>query len=238
QTQAYLDRLSDESSKYSLSKGQIAAVKLITNTQDRFVAVQGYAGTGKSTMLQQAQSIIKHVEEIVNHGNDVKVDHLNAEAKGNNENNENSEVNKNKNKIAFIGLAPTHDAVKALSDKNITSQTAQSMIFQRSKDVLNELKSFDEKHKTTTVFAGNDQSKPKSELENKVFLLDESSMVSNKDFADFMRIVEKHNARAVFIGDIKQLESLGAGAPFKLLVLADKIAVAVMNEVQRQQDGN
>ncbi|WP_440998331.1 AAA family ATPase, partial [Cysteiniphilum litorale] len=236
QTQAYLDRLSDESSKYSLSKGQIAAVKLITNTQDRFVAVQGYAGTGKSTMLQQAQNIIKHVEAIVNHGNDVKIDHLNAEAKGNNENKENNEVNKNK--IAFIGLAPTHDAVKALSDKNIASQTAQSMIFQRSKDVLNELKAFDEKYNNTTVFAGNDQSKSKSELENKVFLLDESSMVSNKDFADFMRIVEKHNARAVFIGDIKQLESLGAGAPFKLLVLADKIAVAVMNEVQRQQDGN
>ncbi|WP_188618940.1 AAA family ATPase, partial [Cysteiniphilum litorale] len=239
QTQAYLDRLSDESNKYSLSQGQIAAVKLITNTQDRFVAVQGYAGTGKSTMLQQAQSIIKHVEAIVNHGNGVKIDHLNAEAKANKENkenNENSEVNKNK--IAFIGLAPTHDAVKALSDKNITSQTVQSMIFQRSKDVLNELKAFDEKHNNTTVFAGNDQSKSKSELENKVFLLDESSMVSNKDFADFMRIVEKHNARAVFIGDIKQLESLGAGAPFKLLVLADKIAVAVMNEVQRQQDGN
>ncbi|WHN66793.1 MobF family relaxase [Cysteiniphilum sp. QT6929] len=213
QTQRYLDNLGGEITQgRSLTKGQIAAVKLITNTQDRFVAVQGYAGTGKSTMLQQAQNIIQHVDEIVNHGS-------------------------NTDKVEFIGLAPTHDAVKSLSDKNITSQTAQSLIFQRSKDVLSELKAFDEKHNSTTVFTSNHQNKPKSELENKVFLLDESSMVSNKDFADFMRIVEKHNARAVFIGDIKQLESLGAGAPFKLLVLSDKIDVAVMNEVQRQQDG-
>jgi conjugative relaxase-like TrwC/TraI family protein len=266
QTQAYLDRLSgDSTNKHTLTQGQIAAVKLITNTQDRFVAVQGYAGTGKSTMLQQAQNIIAHVHEIVNYdsntaGNkgNAKADYAKSENKDNQQDNgssesknnlvnnqENNQVNNDKNhknhknnKIEFIGLAPTHDAVKSLSDKNITSQTAQSLIFQRSKDVLTELKTFDEKHNSPTSFAGDRQNKPKSELEKKVFLLDESSMVSNKDFADFMRIVEKHNARAVFIGDIKQLESLGAGAPFKLLVLSDKIDVAVMNEVQRQQDGN
>ncbi|WP_192485195.1 MULTISPECIES: MobF family relaxase [Cysteiniphilum] len=236
QTQRYLDGLDGEITQgRSLTKGQIAAVKLITNTQDRFVAVQGYAGTGKSTMLQQAQNIIEHVDEIVNHGGNAdnsdsaQADHSNGERKESNESKD--------SKIEFIGLAPTHDAVKSLSDKNITSQTAQSLIFQRSKEVLSELKAFDEKHSSTS-FVGNHQNKPKGELENKVFLLDESSMVSNKDFADFMRIVEKHNARAVFIGDIKQLESLGAGAPFKLLVLADKIDVAVMNEVQRQKDDN
>lgn len=45
------DKLTSHLTKYNLTSGQEKAAKLILNTQDRFVAVQGYAGTGKTYML-------------------------------------------------------------------------------------------------------------------------------------------------------------------------------------------
>ena len=43
----------------SLNAGQRAAVELITTTPHRMVGVQGYAGTGKSHMLEQAKTIVE-----------------------------------------------------------------------------------------------------------------------------------------------------------------------------------
>ena len=171
-----------------LTKGQQDAVKLITNTQDRFVAIQGYAGTGKSTMLQQAQTLVQHSKSLATDKN-----------------------------IEFVGLAPTHQAVEVLNSKNIGSQTAKSLLFEETQNIL---------------------SSKDNDMSNKVFLLDESSMMSNKDFSDFMKIVDQKNARAIFLGDIKQLESLESGAPFKMLILSDKIDVAVMKEILRQVDND
>ena len=174
-----------------LTDGQMDAVKLISNTKDRFVAIQGYAGVGKSTMLQQAQDIAKHVKAI---DPDKAID------------------------MEFLGFAPTHTAVKALEQKNIQSHTLQSLLFQYNKDKK--------------------ENKATDDLSKKVFVLDEGSMVSNKDCHDFMQLVEKSGARAVIVGDIKQEESIGAGAPMKMLVLGDKIEVALMKDIKRQQEAN
>ena len=189
QSSEYLNNLGGQlTESRQLTKGQQDAIKLITNTKDRFIAVQGYAGVGKSTMLQQAQKLVEHAKAI---------------------------SSKNGKSIEFVGLAPTHQAVEVLNSKNIDSHTAKSLLFEE----------------TANILASKDE-----DLSHKVFLLDESSMMSNKDFADFMNIIDKKNARAVFLGDIKQLESLEAGAPFKLLILGDKISTAVMKEIQRQKD--
>ena len=42
-----------------LTHGQKAAVKLILSAQDRTVGVQGYAGTGKTTMLNRARALLE-----------------------------------------------------------------------------------------------------------------------------------------------------------------------------------
>lgn len=46
----------------SLNKGQESAVRHIVTTRDQVIAVQGYAGTGKTTMLRSAAKIIKDQE--------------------------------------------------------------------------------------------------------------------------------------------------------------------------------
>ncbi|MFC1502818.1 conjugative transfer relaxase/helicase TraI [Pseudomonadota bacterium] len=81
-----------------LTDGQKSAIHLITTTADRFVAVQGLAGTGKSTMLETGIALVKDIQA------------------------------NSPEKTTFIGLAPTHAAVNELKAKGVESQTAQSLL--------------------------------------------------------------------------------------------------------------
>ncbi|MGR5097062.1 AAA family ATPase, partial [Vibrio maritimus] len=46
-----------------LTQGQKDAITLISTTKDSFVAVQGLAGTGKSTMLESNIELIQHATQ-------------------------------------------------------------------------------------------------------------------------------------------------------------------------------
>jgi len=184
--------LSGDQSQFQLSNGQKEAVLAITTTSDKYIAIQGYAGVGKSTMLEKGVDLVRSSEELLK--------------------------TSGKDKPEFIGLGPTHGAVKELIDKGINAQTTKSLL---------------QEHVGSTP--GDEQSK---ELSNRVYLLDESSMISNNDFKDFMQIVEKTNARAIFIGDFKQLQSLEAGHPFKLLIQSGTLKTTYVPEIQRQKDTN
>lgn len=84
----------------SLTQGQMDACQLITTTKDRFVMVQGYAGTGKSTML----------ETIIG---DKTLDKITGMLP---------------KEVEVLCLAPTHQAVKELQKKNIKAQTLKSFL--------------------------------------------------------------------------------------------------------------
>ena len=87
--------------RQSLTPSQKEAIHLITTNTDRFVAIQGLAGTGKSTMLSDAINATS-IGEMVNLGSE--------EGQG----------------TRFIGLAKTHQAVNELQDKGVQSQTLAS----------------------------------------------------------------------------------------------------------------
>lgn len=180
----------DNKTPFPLSKGQKEAVNLITTTQDRFIGIQGFAGTGKSTMLEQAQAI-KDLSATI-------------------------ETLKTDKKVEFIGLGPTHRAVDELKGKGINSKTYQSLLSEEIKFLASK--------------------ENKASNSQKVYLLDESSMVSNRDMIDFMKICEKTDSRAVFIGDIKQLPSLSAGNPLSLLFQKNAVDHAVMTDIRRQKN--
>ncbi|MGR5372581.1 conjugative transfer relaxase/helicase TraI [Photobacterium damselae] len=82
-----------------MTDGQKDAVKLMATTHDRYTIVQGFAGVGKSTMLEQGKTLIEQTQAL--HGN-VKID--------------------------VLGLAPTHAAVNELKEKGIPAQTTQSLL--------------------------------------------------------------------------------------------------------------
>ncbi|MDA0126362.1 conjugative transfer relaxase/helicase TraI, partial [Vibrio sp. MM46] len=93
QVQAFLD------TKPRLTQGQKDAITLISTTKDSFVAIQGLAGTGKSTMLESNIELIQLVKEA-------------------------SQLPEQN----VIGLAPTHAAVSELESKGVKAQTLESLL--------------------------------------------------------------------------------------------------------------
>ena len=165
-----------------LTAGQQAACRLLATTNNRFVMVQGYAGTGKSTMLNQLKAAL--IEYTAIKPSDI------------------------------IALAPTHKAVKALQDNGLEAKTLKQFLVDNA------------------TLANND-------LSGKLILLDESSMVSNRDFADLQDIVIKaEQCHCAYIGDIAQLSPVEAGKPSELAYIAKAadMRVATMDEVLRQKN--
>ncbi|MDA0911647.1 MAG: relaxase domain-containing protein, partial [Proteobacteria bacterium] len=179
-----LSSLNDDKNKH-LTQGQRNAISLIATTKDRYVQINGYAGVGKSTMLEVLQeSVVNHIKSMAN-------DHQEP--------------------IEFVGLAPTNSAVKALQEKNINAQTLQSFLYA---------------HKD----------KKDSDLSNVVLLIDESSMISNKDFKLLTEIVEQKHARVSFIGDVLQQESPSSGAMLRLIDHCKTLDKVTIDDIVRQQD--
>lgn len=86
---------------------QIAAVKAITQTRDRVMAIQGYPGTGKTTMLATISDVL------------AARDILKAQG------------------YELVGVAPTHTAVKELKSRGIEAQTLDSFILGMQKELKN-----------------------------------------------------------------------------------------------------
>ncbi|SON51621.1 conjugative transfer relaxase/helicase TraI [Vibrio tapetis] len=93
QVQAFLE------TQPRLTQGQQGSLTLISTTQDSFVAIQGLAGTGKSTMLESNIELIQLAKQV----------------------SQQPEQN-------VIGLAPTHAAVSELESKGVKAQSLESLL--------------------------------------------------------------------------------------------------------------
>lgn len=168
----------------NLTPSQYAACELIATTKDRFVLIQGYAGTGKSTSLQTLK------REIID----------TSQSRG--------------ESLVIKTLAPSHRAVTELREKGLESQTLQSFIPEYER-AISDGKNVD--------------------YSNTVFVLDEASMVNNKDWLRFTQIMNESKAKVVaIIGDKAQLSSVAAGKPFELAQHAG-FPMAEMTDIIRQQ---
>lgn len=116
---------------------------------------------------------------------------------------------------SLTGLAPTHQAVKEMSDVGVRAQTIKSFIVE---------------HDQATA-AGE-----KRDYKGQVFLIDESSMAGNQDTAALFQAIAYGGGRAVSMGDIDQFEAVDSGAPFKLMQERSPMDVAIMKEIVRQKD--
>lgn len=83
-----------------LKPEQINAIKAITQSKDRIIAIQGYAGTGKTTMLATVADVLAS-KEILNE-------------KG----------------YQILGLAPTNKAVSELKKRGLPAQTLDSFLLE------------------------------------------------------------------------------------------------------------
>ncbi|CAL7959125.1 conserved hypothetical protein [Gammaproteobacteria bacterium] len=174
----------------NLTQDQKNACNLITTTRDKFVIIQGYAGTGKTTMFSKVQSMLKETKE----------------------------------PVGILALAPTHRAVKELRSIGIEAQTLKSFLIKQQKEVVN-----------SDSFITNSGT---AELDNKLIILDEASMVSNKDFAQFLEAVGKNKGHVVFSGDIAQHIAIGSGKPIEIVQRSNVLKIAYLREIVRQENPN
>lgn len=79
---------------------------------------------------------------------------------------------------------------------------------------------------------GNDLDLPEADY----IICDESSMASSQLFCILLKIVAKTNAHLVLVGDVNQLAPVGAGLPFKDMLLSNTLATTVLSTLFRQEE--
>ncbi|HGJ5856554.1 AAA family ATPase [Arsenophonus nasoniae] len=156
-----------------LTQGQQKAAEKVLRSSDQIIAIQGYAGVGKTTQFKTVAKSLKQ----------------------------------NRPDITLMGLAPTHKAVAELKEAGIPSQTIASF--------LNE-------NNTETNF------------KNTLFIINESSMIGNKTYANLLKTITEKSGRIVLSGDRQQLKSFESGVPFKVTLERSAADTVVMREIVRQ----
>ncbi|EMF0790022.1 conjugative transfer relaxase/helicase TraI [Klebsiella aerogenes] len=112
-----------------------------------------------------------------------------------------------------IGLAPTHRAVGEMADVGVKAQTLASFLMDMERRI---------------------QGGERPDFSRTLFLVDESSMVGNRDMADAMGHIAAGGGRAVLSGDRDQLLPVDNGAPFTLLQERSPLDTAIMQDIVRQ----
>jgi len=165
----------EQSRGFTMTQGQKDAVEHILTLKDRYIGIQGDAGTGKTSMLANVR---EQLEKAGYH------------ARG----------------LGFTGKA----AAEVEQQAGIKSQTIDSFLASKN------------------IEAGSKE----------VWIVDEASMLGSKKMHELMKAAEKADARIVFVGDTKQLQSIEAGRMFSKLQETGDLKTVRMSEVTRQKDAN
>ncbi|MET4133588.1 conjugative relaxase-like TrwC/TraI family protein [Porphyrobacter sp. MBR-155] len=161
-----------ERSGFGWNTDQRTATEQLLTSRNRITALQGYAGTAKTTTV-----LATFARE--------------AEARG----------------VPVVALAPTASAAMVLGEA----------LGARSDTVARYLLS---------------PERP-SQGQPAAWIVDEASLLSARDTARLFDLAEKHNARVILVGDVKQLGSVEAGAAFAQLQGAG-METAKLGEIVRQ----
>lgn len=161
-----------ERAGFAWNADQRNATEQLLTSRNRITAVQGYAGTAKTTTV-----LATFARE--------------AEARG----------------VTVVALAPTASAAMVLG----------AALGARGDTVARHLLSPERSPHGQTA----------------AWIVDEASLLSARDTARLFDLAEKHNARVILVGDVKQLGSVEAGAAFAQLQDAG-METAKLGEIVRQ----
>lgn len=161
-----------ERAGFSWNADQRSATEQLLTSRNRVTALQGYAGTAKTTTV-----LATFAHE--------------AEARG----------------VAVVALAPTASAAMVLGEA----------LGARGDTVARHLLSPEQPREDQPA----------------AWIVDEASLLSARDTARLFDLADKHDARIVLVGDVKQLGSVEAGAAFAQLQGAG-METAKLGEIVRQ----
>jgi conjugative relaxase-like TrwC/TraI family protein len=197
----------EKKTKRELTEGQRNAVIATLTGNDRHIAVQGLAGTGKTAMLRA----ITQITNARTPGFRGWIDEL---------------IGRAEHRIEIFGMAPTGAAAKVLNEEvGINADTVSKFIITaQRRGKLNSVKGRE------SASAENSQMRP-----NELWIIDEASFLSRKQLTQLQRAANELNAKMLLVGDRLQLQSVEAGKPFQLLQ-DEGMTTVEMTEIQRQKN--
>ncbi|CAL7962060.1 hypothetical protein GAMM_20045 [Gammaproteobacteria bacterium] len=143
------------------------------------------------------------------------------------------ENNNTREKVKMLGLAPTHKAVKELKAIGIKAQSLKSFLIEQKR-----IEKKYEEQKNQVERNNSPDTRNINILDNKLIILDEISMVPNKEFLDFIKITGKSKAHTVLSGDMDQHLSTGSGKPLEVTLKSNILKTAFLKEIVRQRNPN
>ncbi len=227
-----------------LTEGQKKSLDLMWGSSDRVVAIQGHAGSGKTTMLRS----FKDMAENVGHKNllglagtgratNVLAEETGMEAQtiqhflAKNESLVNENEIQNALRVRMERLEGDIEAERGgVVDKIISKINEFGFEIQSSKEM--ELSTTREQLAERVA----NYAQALADYQGKVLIVDEASFVDTTQMRNFLDIVDVLKPeRVALVGDVMQLPAVGAGAPFEQLQKGG-LATAVMDEILRQRD--
>ncbi|MEI7429273.1 MAG: MobF family relaxase, partial [Betaproteobacteria bacterium] len=240
------DLLNKAKGGYALDEGQHEAAKMVLISTDRFTAIQGYAGAGKTSMLETVKRLAEYAGyEVKGMSNGAEQAHKMQMESG----------IKSSTVASFIGEArkpkvTMNDIVwsmrierarrnkiqrtikRVLSFPNVSAQTSKKKLKYTTFTTPLGKQSKAKVHKTSVSAIGE---KSKTKIHNKqLWIVDEAGQLGQKHWNTLQTLAEKHDARIVFIGDKGQHQSVGAGRAFENA--QNHMQTATLDKVYRQQD--
>lgn len=192
---------------FLLKTGQEEAARVVLTGEDRFIGVQGYAGVGKTTML-----------ELVN---------TTATAAGYLVRGMATSASAAQTLQQESGIQSTTTAGFLLDEGRRAAENAKPEKITIVGAV--DLKGND--YRSIDILVPKN---PDSIVRKELWVVDEASLAGQREASSIMAMAERANAKVVFVGDKLQLNAVEAGKPFELLQRAG-IAGAEMTQINRQQ---
>jgi conjugative relaxase-like TrwC/TraI family protein len=193
---------------FKLTTGQEDAARAALLGKDQFIGLQGYAGVGKTTMLELLRTTAEEA------GYMVRGMASSAEAAATLQ----KEAGIESVTTARFLLDEGRRAAEAVKPQKLSVFGAV------------DLDGKDYRSIEITVPRNPDAAHTRKEL----WVLDEASLAGQREVTSVMELARRAGAKLVFVGDKLQLNAVEAGKPFELLQKAG-IAGAEMTEINRQQ---
>lgn len=176
--------LNNHAGMQQLRREQRDAIRAITQSHDRVLAIAGRAGTGKTTMMVTLSDVIAAKDLLKENG------------------------------YTLHCVAPTHKAVKELTSRGLKAETVDRFLLSAKANIQK---------------GGEDFSKT-------VLVIDEASMVSNRNMQALLKVGTALQYRAIIpTGDTEQNPAIESGKPYTLIQDIVKAPIR-LTDIQRQKD--
>lgn len=193
---------------FKLTLGQAEAVQVALTSEDRFIGLQGYAGVGKTTMLELVRSAAQDA------GYTVRGMAMSAQAAMTLQNE--------------TGIESVTNARFILDEGRRAVETAKP----EKIEVFGAIDMKGKEYRSWSVEVPRSDKAPDASKE--IWVMDEASLAGQRETTKIMEMAQTAGARLIFVGDKLQLNAVEAGKPFEMMQRAG-IHGAEMTEISRQK---